>query len=186
MEHRTKSFLWGTVVGAALLLVAIIGLITYLYFKGTTVGEEKLARQQNAEAEQIQEFGTTCSNAVSEALVYLHKTLTPALNAYPEWRSNKEALTDLISGVGRQEEFLSHCATQAAIHDESSLKRSKQLMSASTGFSTINAFLNGLQINNCDQACQKDLVRRVEEASVEVEDALRGRKKRQPIIQSGR
>jgi hypothetical protein len=175
MERKTKSFLWGAVVGAVLLVAAIIGLIAYFYFKGTAIGVEKLARQQKAEAEQIQKFGTTCSNAVPEAMVYLHKTLIPTLNAYQEEHSDKEKLTALISGVERQKEFLGHCATRVAIENEGSLKHSNQLMSAATGFSTIKAFLNGLRINNCDQVCQKDLVRRAEEASAELENILLGR-----------
>ena len=179
MERKTKSFLWGAVVGAGLLIATIIGLITYLYFKGTAIGSEKLAQQQKAEAEQIQQFGATCSNAVPEAMAYLHKTLTPTLKAYQEERFNKEALSDLISGLKSQEKFLGHCATRVVVQNESSLKHSNKLMSASTGFSTVYAFLNGLQtgmrINNCDQVCHQDLVRRATEESVKIENVLRGR-----------
>ena len=175
MERKTKSFLWGAIVGVALLIAAIIGLITYLSSKGTAIHAEKLAQQQKAEAEQIQQFGTTCPNAVPEAMVYLHKTLTPALNTHQEGGFDKEGLTDLVSGVKKQKEFLGYCATRVAVQDERSLKHSNQLMSASTGFATVNAFLNGLRINNCDQVCQQDLVQRAIEASVELENVLRGR-----------
>lgn len=175
MERKTKNFLWGTVAGAALLLVAILGLITYLYYKGTSVSAEKLAQQQKTEAEQNQRFGAVCSNAVPEAMTYLYKSLAPALNAMNEGRFDREALPTLTTGVKNQEAFLRHCATQVvSIRDQRSLKLSTRLMSASSEFSFVYAFLRGMQLSNCDQVCQQDFARRAAEASVRLENILRG------------
>jgi len=169
-----KNFLWGAVVGAALVVIAIIGLFTYLYFKGSSIRAERLALQQKAEAEQIQRFGTTCSNAIPEALVYLHKVLTPALNSYQQGVFDKDALTAVVTGVKNKEEFLRNCATQALVEDKGSLKRSSQLMSASNELSIIYVYLDSLAINNCDHECRQDLARRATEATVILESMLRG------------
>ncbi|MBI5890489.1 MAG: hypothetical protein HZB47_07405 [Nitrosomonadales bacterium] len=174
MELKTKNFLWGAVVGAALVGATIIGFFTYLYFKGASISAEKLIHQQKAEAEQVQRFGTTCANVIPDAMVYLHNALTPTLKSYQEGRFNKEALTAMISGVKNKVEFLRHCATQVSVKNESELKRSSQLMSASHELSNVYVYLDSLAINNCDHECQQDLVRRAIEASVKLESLLRG------------
>jgi hypothetical protein len=179
MEQRTKSFIWGVVVGAILLAVSIIGLVSYLYFKGTAISAEKAAQQEKSEAEQVQQFGTTCSNAVPEAMAYLLKTLAPTLRSHREERFNNEALSDLILGVESQAKFLSHCSTRVAFQSGNSLEHSNMLMSASNGFSNVYALLNGLRtgmrIDNCDQECHQDMVRRVTEEAAKLENVLRGR-----------
>ena len=179
MERKTKSFIWGTVAGAAVIVVTIIGLLTWVYFKGTAIQTEKSAQQEKAVAEQVQRFGAICSNAIPEAMTYFYKTLVPALNALQQGGFDWEQLPALIQGVKNQEKFLSHCAGQVvSLRDDSSLKLSRRLMSASTEFAFVHSYLNGIgfgiRINNCDQACQQDLVRRATEASGKLEKILRG------------
>lgn len=175
MKPKTKSFLLGAVAGGTLLTVALIGLLTYLYFRGTAVSADRLAHKQK---QQVQRFGTTCSNAVPEAMAYLLKTLTPTLEAHGEDRFDSEELSGLISGVERQAKFLSHCATQVDFRSESSLQASNNLMAASNGFSNIYALLSGLltglRIDNCDDACHQVVVRRAAEESLTLEQVLRG------------
>ncbi|WP_211208713.1 hypothetical protein, partial [Thiobacillus thioparus] len=81
-------------------------------------------------------------------------------------RKTKSFIWGAVAGaagivVKNQEKFLSHCAGQVvSLRDDSSLKLSRRLMSASTEFAFIYSYLNGIgfciRINNCDQACQQD------------------------------
>lgn len=179
MERKTKSFIWGAVAGAAVIVVAIIGLLTWVYFKGTAIQTEKSARQEKAVAEQVQRFGAICSNAIPEAMTFFYKTLAPALNALQQGGFDWEQLPALTQGVKKQEQFLSHCSGQVhSLRDDSSFKLSRRLMSASTEFAFIHSYLHGIgfgmRIDNCDQACQQDLVRRAVEASGKLEKILRG------------
>jgi hypothetical protein len=179
MERKIKSFIWGTVVGAALIVTAIVGLLTWGYFKGTAIQTEKSARQEKAVAEQVQQFGAVCSDAIPEAMAYFYTTLVPALNALQQGSFDLEQLPVLTQGVKNQNKFLSHCSGQVvSLGDDSSLKLSRRLMSASNEFASVRNYLHGIgfgiRINNCDQACQQDLVRRATEASGKLENILRG------------
>ncbi len=179
MARKTKIFIWGIVAGTAAIIVAIIGLLTWVYFKGTAIQTEKSARQEKAVTEQVQRFGVVCSNAIPEAMTYFYKTLEPALSALQQGSFDWEQLPALTEGVKNKEEFLRHCGGQVdSLQDDSSLKLSRRLMSSSSEFAFIHAYLHGIgfgmQINNCDQACQQDLVRRATEASGKLEKILRG------------
>ena len=174
MELKSKNFLLGTVVGAALLFVAIVGILTYFYFKGSAIKTEQLAKQQKLEAEQTQRFSNTCSNAIPDAMLYLHDALTPTLKSYQQGNFDKEALTIVTSKVNNKKEFLSHCATNMSFKDHSSLKRSSQLMSASHEFANVYVYLNSIAINNCDNECQQHLVHRSIEATVKLKNILLG------------
>jgi hypothetical protein len=150
-----------------------------LYFKGTAANAEKLTQHQKAEAEQVQQFGTTCVNAVPEAMAYLLKSLAPTLRSHREERFKNDVLSDLILGVESQAKFLSHCSTRVAFQSENSLEHSNMLMSASNRFSNVYSLLNGLRtgmrIDNCDQECHQDMVRRATEESAKLENVLRDR-----------
>lgn len=175
MEQKTKSFLLGSAAGIALLLAAIIGFIAYLYHEGSGIRAEKSALQQKAVAEQMQRFGSTCSNAIPEAMAYLYRALAPALNALQAGNFDKEQLPALTMAVKNQEDFLRHCAGQdVSLQDERSLKRSMQLMSASSELSVVYANLRTMRVSECDHVCQQDLVRRATEASLKFESVLRG------------
>jgi hypothetical protein len=175
MESKTKTFLWGTVVGVALLLVAITGLLTYLYYKGAEIRTEASAQKQKDVAEQIQRFGSTCTNAIPEATAYLFKTLEPALNAMQDGRFKKEQLSALTSGIKNQQEFLGHCSGKVfSVRDESTLKLSKRLMNASTEFASVYVYFDAMQLSACDPMCQQGFVRRATEASGKLEILLRG------------
>jgi hypothetical protein len=179
MEQKTKSFMWGTVAGAAVIVAAIVGLLTWGYFKGTAIQTEKSARQEKAVAEQVRQFGAICSDAIPEAMAYFYTTLVPALNALQQGRFDWEQLPALTQGVKNEEKFLSHCSGQVvSLQDASSLKLSRRLTSASNEFAFVHAYLHGIgfgmRINNCDQVCQQDLVRRATEASGKLEKTLRG------------
>ena len=175
MESKTKTFLWGTVAGVALLLVAITGLLTYLYYKGAEIRTEASAQEQKDVAEQIQRFGSTCTNAIPEATAYLFKTLEPALNAMQEGHFKKEQLPALTEGVKSHEEFLRHCSGKVfSVRDESSHIISTRMMSASSELSSVYAYLYPMRLSACDPMCQRDLARRAREASGKLENLLRG------------
>ena len=181
MEQNTKSFIWGAAAATVVIVATTVGLFTWLYFKGTAIQTEKSAQQEKAAAEQLQRFGAVCSNAIPDVMAYYFTTLVPALNALQQEKFNLEQLPALNQGVKNKEDFLRHCAAQVDLaRDESSLKLSRRLMSASTEFSSIYAYLHGIgygnRINNCDQACQQDLVQRANEASTKLENVLRGNK----------
>jgi len=178
MERKTKTFIWGSLAGAAIIIVAIVGLLTWGYFKGTAIQAEKSARQEKAVAEQVQQFGAVCSDALPEAMAYFYKTLVPTLNALQQGSDLKQ-LPTLTQGVKNQEKFLSHCSGQVhSLGNDSSFKLSRQLISAANKFATIHGLLNGIEfgirIDNCDQACQLTLVRSATEESGKLEKVLLG------------
>jgi hypothetical protein len=175
MESKTKTFLWGTVAGVALLLVAIAGLLIFVYYKGAEIHEEASVQKQKDVAEQIQRFGTTCTNAVPEAMAFFFKTLEPALNAMQEGRFKKEQLSVLTSGIKNQQEFLGHCSGKVfSVRDESTHKLSTRLMNASSEFASVYVYFDAMQHSACDPMCQQDFVRRATEASGKLEILLRG------------
>lgn len=179
MERKTKTFIWGSLAGAAIIIVAIVGLLTWGYVKGTAIQAEKSARQEKAIAEQVQRFGAVCSDALPESMAYFYKTLVLAVNAMRQGGFDWGQLPSLMQGVKNQEKFLSHCSGQVvSLGDDSSLKLSRRLMLASSEFAHVHAYLNGIgfgmRINNCDQVCQQELVRRASEASEKLEKLLRG------------
>jgi hypothetical protein len=142
MEQKTKSFIWGTAAGAAVIVAAIVGLLTWGYFKGTAIQTEKSARQEKAVAEQVQQFGAVCSDAIPEAMAYFYTTLVPALNALQQGSFDLEQLPVLTQGVKNQNKFLSHCSGQVvSLGDDSSLKLSRRLMSASNEFASVRNYL---------------------------------------------
>jgi hypothetical protein len=179
MERKTKTFIWGALAGAAIIIVAIVGLLAWGYFKGTTIQAEKSARQEKAVAEQVQRFGAVCSDALPEAMAYFYKTLVPTLSALQQGSSDWKQLPALTQGVKNQEKFLSHCSGQVhSLGDDSSFKLSRQLMSAANKLAIIHALLNGIEfgirIDNCDQACQLTFVRSATEESGKLEKVLLG------------
>lgn len=178
MEQKTKSFIWGSVTGVAIIVVAIIGLFAWVYFKGAAIQTEKTAQQEKAVRAQLKRFHAVCSNAIPEAMTYLYKTLTPALSALRLGTFDWRQLPALIKDVKNKEEFLRHCAGQVvSLRDESSFKLSSRLMAASTEYGYIHAYLHGIEfgkrINNCDWTCQQGLVQRTVKASEKLEKILR-------------
>ncbi len=168
MKLKTKSFFWGTATGIALTLFLGIGL--------TETHAAESVPQQETEAEQMQRFGSTCQDALSEALSYFNQTLSPALKALREGRFYMSQLPNLTAGVESQRKFLSYCATHVvSIQDRSSLKLSNRLMSASEELSDVFAYLNSIRLSACDPICQRDLIRRATEASAKFENILRER-----------
>lgn len=175
MKPKTKNFLRSSVAGVALLLVAIAGLLTYVYYKGTEIQTEASAQKQKDVAEQIQRFGSTCTNAVPEAMAYLFKTLEPALNAMQESNFKQEQLPTLTAGVKNHEEFLRYCSGKVfSVRDGTSHNISTRLMSASSELGSVYAYLNSMRLSACDPMCQQDLARRATEASGKLENLLRG------------
>ena len=179
MEQKTKSFVWGTIAGVTLIVVAIIALSIWIYFKGAAIQTERSAQQEKAVKEQLKWFDAVCSNAIPEAMTYLYKTLTPALSALRQGTFDWQQLPALTEGVKKKEEFLRHCAGQVvSLRDENSFKLSRRLMAASGEYASVHAYLHGIgfgmRINNCDWTCQQGLVRRAAKASEKLEKILRG------------
>lgn len=178
MEHKTKSFIWGTLAGTTLIVLAITALSIWIYFKGTAIQTEKSAQKEQAVKEQLKRFDAVCSNATPEAMTYLYKTLTPALSALQHGIFDWPQLPALTEGVKKKEAFLRHCGGEVVSpRDENSFKLSRRLMAASTQYGYIHAYLHGIEfgmrMDKCDKTCQKDLTQRAAKASEKLGKILR-------------